>query len=233
MAETLGQAVLELTTDEAKLKSGISSAEKAALRLQKQFNKIGKKLTTFVTLPILALSGVMVKAFGEQEEAEKRLTAAIKTTGREADISVDALKSMASELQAVTKFGDEATLSALALLQQLADLDQRGLEKITPAILDFAEAMDVDLATAATLVGKTLGSTTNALARYGIEIDPTADKQEKLIQLTEALNEKFEGTAEAVSETLLGSLTQLKNQIGDLGESFGEIISDMLIPFIE
>ncbi|KKL13897.1 hypothetical protein LCGC14_2521180, partial [marine sediment metagenome] len=80
----------------------------------------------------------------------------------------------ASGLQKVTTFGDEATLSAMAMVQQLADLNQEGLEKVTPAMLDFAAAMDVDLQTAATLIGKTLGSTTNALSRYGIEIDAQA-----------------------------------------------------------
>jgi len=91
-------------------------------------------------------------------------------------------------------------------------------------LLNFSTAMGVDLQTAASLVGKTLGSSTNALARYGIEVDATADTTEKLAQITAALDAKFAGAAETAAKTGLGPLTQLKNSAGDLGEEFGKLL---------
>lgn len=175
----------------------------------------------------------MVKAYGEQEQAEARLASAIRATGHEADINQQSLLKLASSLQKVTTFGDEATISAMAMLQQLANLDQQGLEKVTPAMLDFAAAMGVDLQTAASLIGKTLGSSTNALSRYGIEIDATASPTEKLVQLTEALNEKFAGTAETIANTTLGQIEQMKNAWGDLQEQGGKLITRVMLPLVE
>jgi len=175
----------------------------------------------------------MVNAYGEQEQAEARLATAIKSTGREAEINQKSLSKLASQLQSVTTYGDEVTVSAMAMVQQLSNLNQEGLEKVTPAMLDFAAAMGVDLQTAASLIGKTLGSTTNALTRYGIEIDATAPPTEKLAQLTEALNEKFGGTAVALGETTLGKITRFKNAVGDLKEVGGALIGGMLTPVID
>lgn len=173
-----------------------------------------------------------IELYKAQEQATAKLNAAIKATGKEGQISLRAMTDFASGLQRVSLYGDEATIEAMGLLQSLADLDQQGVQKVTPAVLDFAAAMDVDLKTAANLVGKTIGSTTNALARYGIEIDATAPKEEKLIQLTEELNKKFGGTAQALSETSTGAMVQFQNVLGDLKEQGGRTIADFLSPLM-
>ncbi len=189
----------------------------AAVATAKKLVDIGKK---------------MVAAFGQQEEAEAKLAAAIRATGKQQEINQDQLQRLASSLQKVTRFGDEATISATAMLQQLADLNQQGLEKVIPAMLDFASAMNVDLNTAATLLGKTLGSSTNALSRYGIELDTSGTKTEKLAELVERLDEKFGGMAATMADTTLGALEQFGNELGDLTETGGEAISKWLEPTV-
>ena len=166
------------------------------------------------------------QAFFKQEKAEAKLASAIRATGKETSISITRMKLLASSLQEVTTFGDEATLSAMAMLQQLADLTQDGLEKVTPAVLDFAAAMDIDLQTAATLIGKTLGSSTNALTRYGVEVDMSGTKSEKLAAITQALNDKFGGTAVALGQTAFGAAEKLTNAMGDLKEEMGRVSAE-------
>ena len=166
------------------------------------------------------------QAFFKQEKAEARLSSAIRATGKETSISITRMKLLASSLQEVTTFGDEATLSAMAMLQQLADLTQDGLERVTPAVLDFAAAMDIDLQTAATLIGKTLGSSTNALTRYGVEVDMSGTKSEKLAAITQALNDKFGGTAVALGQTAFGAAEKLTNAMGDLKEEMGRVVAE-------
>lgn len=190
----------------------------------KKAQAVGGKLTKFVTLPLLAAGAGFLKLADDQLQAEAALQNAINATGKQAEISVERLKEYAGALQEVTTYGDEAQLSALALVQQLSDLDEDGLKQILPSMLDFSAAMGVDLQTAASLVGKTLGSTTNALSRYGIQIDATASPTEKLAQLTGALDEKFSGAAETAAKTGLGPLKQLKNSVGDLAEQFGTLL---------
>jgi len=195
------------------------------------------KYAAGVTAAVAAVAGLvkvgkdLIDAYAVQETAENNLMAAIRATGEESSISMDAMKAYASSLQDVTLYGDETILSGQSLLQSLADLDQDGLQSVTPHVLDFATAMGIDLKSAMSLVGKTLGSSTNALGRYGIEIDMSGSKSEKLAQLTQALNDKFGGMAEAAGETTTGALKQMRNAVGDLKEELGKSIADGLEPF--
>ncbi len=194
---------------------------------------VGIGAAVLVARKLVKVGADLVNAYGEQEKAETKLSAAIRATGKEGEMSTDKLGELASSLQKVTTYGDEVTLSAMAMTQQLADLDQEGLEKVTPGILDFAAAMGVDLNTAASLIGKTLGSSTNALTRYGVEVDMSGTKAEKLAAVTQALNDKFGGTAEALAETTLGGMAQFQNAVGDLKEAGGEMIAQFLSPTID
>jgi hypothetical protein len=205
-------------------KKKVDNFSKAAIKIGKTAQKAGKQLSLYLTAPIVALGVAAVKAFGDQAAAEAKLNAAIRATGKETEISTERLKAYASELQKVTLFGDEATIQALAMLQSFADLDEKGLMQVIPQVQNLAAALNVDLNTAATLVGKTLGSETNALSRYGIVLDASADKSEKLAEVTSQLENKFGGMAEEVAQAGVGSIVQLKNTLGDLMEDIGQLM---------
>jgi len=115
-------------------------------------------------------------------------------------------------------------------------LAQMGLQedqilKITPAILDFAQAKGIDLKTAADLVAKSIGSETNALSRYGIQIEGAVGGNERLDSALTALNSKFKGQAEAALAGA-GALKQLDNTWGDLQEIVGGFIAKGINPVI-
>jgi len=180
---------------------------------------VAKSLGAFAAaaISVRALTGAVkssVQAYRVQEEAEARLRGALIATGKEATISADGIKELASELQGVTTYGDEATISAVGMLQSLADLNEDGLKKIIPLVQDFATGMGLDLNNAAQLIGKTMSSTTNALSRYGIQIDATAPKEEKLRQLTEELQKKFGGLSKEMAATSLRSRLKRRKKNG-------------------
>lgn len=173
-----------------------------------------------------ALIGKSVSMFGEQEAAVNKVEAAIKAQGLEVDSTSKKYQQYASALQEVTKFGDEGTLSALGLGQALAgnvEFTQDAIE----AVMDFATATGQDLNGAFNLVGKSIGSNLNALARYGIEIDTSASKSEKLEAITKGLQSRFAGMARSQAEGV-GGITQLSNAFGD----FIELIGAEFAPFI-
>ena len=173
------------------------------------------------------------EAYAVQERAETKLRAAIRATGKEASISAGNIFQLASELQKTTKIGDELTISAAAMLQQLADLNQEGLEKTIPLMQDFAKAMGISLETAATLIGKTIGSTTNALVRYGVVIDTSGTKSERLAEVIDQLEEKFGGMAAMLGKTATAVKEGLNAAWGDLQETLGGMVSNYLIPIRE
>jgi hypothetical protein len=219
-----------------------ADADNALKNLQKVEKQTGLTLKGFLNLipgPIkaavsfAALARVgkdMIRSFGEQEEAIAAMGAALRASGDYSAIAVEDFVALSFELQKVTTYGDEVTLSAMAMLRQLTTLDNDGIKNIIPAVQDFASAMGVDLVQAASLVGKTLGSDTNALSRYGVQIDMTGSESERLAELTDQLKSKFGGMATSLASTDTGALKQFKNAMGDLAELGGEMIVDFLMP---
>jgi len=204
----------------AELLLKIKTAGVAALRKVRDGIKAIGAVALIAAAATVAFVAKSVGAYRVQELAINKLNQSLVQQGIFTKELTQKYQDQAASLQKLTTFGDEAIIAAQAQLQSY--LGQTEVTKeITKATLDFAAAMGVDLKTAADLVGKTVGSSTNALSRYGIAIDAGASKSEKLIQVTEALNEKFGGQAEAAAKGL-GVLDQLSNSVGDLFEKFGE-----------
>ena len=202
---------------------GFDKAMKKAQRSIKKFGtsmqRTGKNLSRNLTLPLAAFAAASVKAFDTQAKAETKLLTALK--GRE-DVQ-KRLIAQAKELQTQTLFGDEETIAAQAMLATMG-LEEQAIMRLIPLVQDMATAKGMNLVQAADLVAKSVGSSTNALSRYGITITGAVGSQERLNTATEALNKAFGGQAEAVSKVGLGPLTQLKNILGDLSEDIGKII---------
>ena len=203
-----------------------SSLKKATRRLKKfgsSMKRTGQTMTRSLTMPVIAFGAVAIKAFDEQIKAETKLRTSLK--GNEE--AFKSLKNQAQELQKVTLFGDEATMEAQGFLAQLG-LNEAAILKLTPLIQDFATAQGVGLGDAAKLVAKSVGSSTNALSRYGIQIEGEVGTTQRLNSAVNALSTAFGGQAEAISKEGLGPLIQMKNRLGDIFEEIGE----KLIPIV-
>ena len=203
-----------------------SSLKKATRRLKKfgsSMKRTGQTMTRSLTMPVIAFGAVAIKAFDEQIKAETKLRTSLK--GNEE--AYKSLKNQAQQLQKVTLFGDEATMEAQGFLAQLG-LNEAAIIQLTPLIQDFATAQGVGLGDAAKLVAKSVGSSTNALSRYGIQIEGEVGTTERLNSAVNALSTAFGGQAEAISKEGLGPLIQMKNRLGDIFEEIGE----KLIPIV-
>jgi len=166
-----------------------------------------------------------LKAYNIQAQAETKLLTALK--GRE-----DAQKRLikqAQDLQKQTLFGDEETIKAQSLIAAFVKQEDQ-IKKVIPLVQDLATAKGMDLAGAADLVSKTLGSSTNALSRYGIQVEGAVGSSERLESLMHGLEEAFGGQAEAAAKAGTGGLTQLSNVWGDIKEKAGEALSKGVLP---
>ena len=162
-----------------------------------------------------------INAFGEQELAEKKLEASLGHTSQ-------ALLDQAAALQQVSNFGDETIISAQALIAAFVD-DEEQIKLATQATLDLAAAKGMDLNAAADLVSKTLGSSTNAMSRYGIEVQGAVGSTERLASLTGNIANKFGGQAKAQSETYTGAVKGMNDAIGDAAESIGGLLAPAIM----
>lgn len=211
----------ELGLKNDKFDKGIDQTVQKTSALNSKMSQLAVGIAAaFSARAVLNFASQSVKAYNQQAQAEQGLLVALK--GRR-DVQ-QALIEQASELQGRTLFGDEVTLEAQKQLAVFG-LTKRQILELIPLIQDFATSQKMDLAQAANLVGKAIGSGTNALSRYGIELDTSASKTDKVAQLVEGLTTKFKGQAEAMAGVGSGAMQQASNAAGDLAEQFGKLIS--------
>ena len=209
-----------------------------------------KQFTTRVGRLRFALLGLSATIFGVvrgfaaltraasiQEQAEARLENNLRKVVGARREEIEALKQQAAELQKTTRFGDEQTISAQALLATFR-LTSSQIRQLTPRLQDMAEGLSkasgaqVDLETAATAVGKALTSGIGALSRYGVTLTDAqketfklGDRQEKVKVLVEALDGNFKGLAETIGDTFAGKVAKASNSAGDFLERIGKGIT--------
>ena len=156
----------------------------------------------------------------KQEKAEKKLSTTLGKTSTQ-------LLNYASALQKTTTFGDEAIIEVQALIGAFTK-DEEQIKTLTAATLDLAEAKGMDLSSAADLVSKTFGSSTNSLSRYGVEVKGAVGSSQRLESLTTNIAELFGGQAAAAADTLGGSVEQMTNAMGDANEAVGKAFAPVI-----
>lgn len=167
-----------------------------------------------------------------QEDAMAQLEQAVRSTGGAAGFTAEELANMASELQNVTKFGDDAIMNMQGILLTFTQIGKETLPAASEAVLNVATRMGTDLKSAALQLGKALNdpiSGLDGLNRAGVQF---SDQQKDLIKrLAESgrmadaqrmilaeLETQFGGSARAARQTFGGALEAVKNRIGDLIE---------------
>ena len=162
-----------------------------------------------------------IRLAGIQEQEEKKLEVALGKTS-------NALLKHASALQQVTTFGDESIIAVQSSIAAFVKNEEQ-IKAATEATLDISVAMGMDLKAAGDLVAKTLGSSMNAMSRYGIQVEGAVGSTERLESLTNNVAKLFGGQAKAQTETMAGAMTQAENATGDLAEAIGEKLSPVVI----
>jgi len=222
---------LELKQTAKTMRTGVKSTNtwtKALGSFAFKFNALGNIAANVVSKLTTGLKEFVkgsLKAYDTQIKAEKSLFVAME--GRIS--ATNTLIRQARQLQKMTLFGDEETIKAQALIAAFVD-EADAIRKVIPLVQDMAQAKGMDLAGASDLVAKTLGSSTNALSRYGIEVTGAVGSTERLDSLTRGLTEAFGGQAEAAA-LVDAQFTSLKNTIGDIQESIGGFIADTIFLF--
>lgn len=232
---------------EQKLNLKVSATEKASGPLGKVKGSIlGLNAATLgltVGLGSLLLgTKKVIDAARVQEDAEKKLAATIKSTGMAAGLTFDELTRMASGLQKVTTFGDEAIIEAESLLLTFTKIGKDVFPEALETILDVSVGMGQDLKASAIQLGKALNDPIlglTALSRTGIQFN---DQQKEIIKtmvetgdvagaqavILKELNTQFGGQAQAAAKGL-GAMTQFSNVVGDLSEVVGSAIGQSSI----
>lgn len=217
----VGQAKVKLGLDAEQFKKGLKDSE----RELNAFGTIAKKAFGAVAIGLTAKQtikyiGESVEAFRQEQIAINTLNQALMNSGTYTYEYSQSIQKLAQDIQMFSNYGNEATIKAVAMGQAMAG-NVKFTNEAIKAVVDFAAAMNMDLDSAFRLVGKSIGSNTNALARYGIELDKGMSKEQKLAVLTEKLGNSFGGTAEKTANASI----QLKNALGEVSKAIGAIFN--------
>ena len=161
----------------------------------------------------------------EQEDAINRLNIALKASGDFTEAASLEFQAYASELQKVSRVGDEVTIANLALLKSLAPLTNEGLKAANTAATNLSAALRIDLDSAVRLVAKAANGNVEAFKRYGIELTKGKTDAETFAKALDAINTRFGGAAQGDINTFSGAIAQTGNAFSDVLEEVGGFIT--------
>jgi hypothetical protein len=250
MANTLMSLLVAIGVDTADLQKGLASAEKSVGGFSQKMTSLGKTMmqtggamTVGLTLPIVAFGASSVKSAMEAEDAIKDLETVLKSTGSAAGMTLEELTGMASALQDVTGFSEEAVMASQGMLLTFTKIGKDIFPMATEATLDMAEKFGMDATQAAITLGKALNDPiagVTALRRIGVML---TDEQKTMIESFMAVGDiasaqkiilgelsvELGGVAKAAGETASGQMAIFTNKLDDMKEIIGNALIPALI----
>ena len=202
---------------------------------------IGRAATSFRGIASIAALGYSIKqasdAASEQIAAERKLESVLAATGNAAGFTADELKQMAADLQRVTNYGDEATISAMGVMASFTNISGDVFQGAVVAAQDLSAVMGQDLQSSVVQIGKALNDPikgVTALQRVGVAF--TQQQRDQINALVASgnsmaaqqmilaeLKKEFGGAAEAMADPF----TQFGNAAGDVQEELGMLFRDI------
>lgn len=192
------------------------------------------KITASIGIIGGAMSAAAIKfiqAGEQQRQAVARLGAVFKATGNSAGLTVKQIEQFATARQAVTNFGDEATIQGAAVLATFKSVRGEAFFQTMTAAQDLAELMGTDLQGAVLQLGKALENPTTglvALRRSGIsftesqmETIKALVESNRLLEAQDVILKTVQGQIGGVAEAAASPLTQFQNMISDIAEDIG------------
>lgn len=246
MASTKTDVTLQIKADleqaRAALKrlgANIGDLDTTSKKADASLDGIGKKLRN---LAVAAGVGVALRAIFnatiESENALAQLDARLKSTGGAAGLSREQLIAMATALQNVTTFSDEAVLGAETIIQRFTRIGRDVFPGVVKAALDVAAATGKSLPEAAEQMGRAFNNPIRGMRQLeAVGVHFTAAQKDTIKALDasgraadihrmflDGLAVAVGGTAEKLRGTLGGALQALKVAFdnlleGDVGPS--------------
>jgi len=204
---------------------GLQQVDKQAATTERSVGSLGKAFGPLkgavAGLAGSALVGFLsdsARAAADAEAVMARLETAVGNTGESfADLepAINAALDGAEQLA----FDGEAAADALSTLTNFTGDASEALD-LLGLTMDIARGRGVDLATAATAVGKAAEGNVGALTRMGVAVQEGATAQEALA----AAQATFSGQAQTYADTTQGAFDKIAVSAGNLQEQIGGLL---------
>lgn len=220
-------------------------AEKKMQKLSETVKKVGKAiLAAFAVQKIIQFGKETVKAAEVQEEMERKLETVMRQRMGATEDMIQSVKDLTAEQQRLGVVGDEVQMSGA---QQLATFlrTSDALKTLIPAMNNLAVQQNgVNVSASAmqnigNLMGKVMQGQVSALTRVGISFSKAEEKilkygneQQKAATLARVITNNVGNMNEVLANTPAGRIQQIKNNFGDMLETIGMGIQNIMVPFL-
>lgn len=250
---TLASIGINITGDSKELSTALETASSKMQAFGERASQLGKTLSTRLTLPIIGAAALAIREFGKEEDAIARLNGALRANAGQANITANEIKALAESLETTTNVTADATMNAAALLSTFHQVSNQAGEnndvftRTIKVSADLAALMGTDMTSATMQLAKALENPTiglGALSRSGTTF--TVQQKEMIQTLVESgrqleaqtmildvVESQYKGIAEELARTTSGRIKNALNELGKTVDSFGQIMSEALLPMLE
>ncbi|MEM7227260.1 MAG: hypothetical protein AAF432_00450 [Planctomycetota bacterium] len=218
----LGRGFVELDLSSEGFEAGINRIADMSNRIQARLEELSQTARRTLVVGGVGVAGAL-KLAADQEEAERKLTAALKATGQARIADAETLKAQAAALQDTTRFSDQAIINLQAMAINMGATAEAA-DQATKDAIGLSNALGSDLNP--TMLRMTLlarEGSTEMLNRYVPAIREAQTEQEKLAAFQQLVARGLEQEI-ALVDTATGQWIQVKNLLGEAGEEIGSSI---------
>jgi hypothetical protein len=207
---------LSILADVDDLKKKLGDADKAVESNASKISEFGKKAALAFTVAAaaavayagkLAIDGV--KSAIEDEQAQLRLAAALKTATGATDAQIKATEEYITKTQLATGVADNDLRNAFQRLS-VTTKDVNSSQKLLNLALDVSKGTGKDLTTITEALAKAYEGQDTKLARLGIGLSAADLKAMDFNETQKALSDLYGGAASRNAETFQGRIDRLK-----------------------
>ncbi len=224
----------KITNDLKKLDKEQEKTKKTTSNLGKKFKETSTLLKgiyagaiAFAINKVVKFGAELVNLYGIQEQADVMLRNALKLQTTEYNKLFNSLKAYAGHLQQISIYGDEVIERAMQIGLSMG-LTSDNIEEATKVAIDLAGALGMDLNTAMRYVAQAGQGNVTMLGRYIPALRDLKTEGMSSGEIIKFLGDKVNGFGEAIGQTTIGKIQQMKNAIGDLKEAFGEFLAPVV-----
>jgi hypothetical protein len=229
---------LSILADVDDLKKKLGEADKAVESNSSKIADFGKKAAAAFAVAAaaavaygtkLAIDGV--KSAIEDEQAQLRLAAALKTATGATDDQIKATEAYILKTSLATGVADDQLRPAFQRLA-VSTKDVNEAQRLLNLSLDIAKGRGLELETVANALGRAQDGNTTALGRLGLGLSKSELATLSFTQVQEKLSDLYGGSASANAETFQGKIDRLKVGFDEAKESLGVALLPQVEKFI-
>jgi hypothetical protein len=226
---------LSILADVDDLKKKLGEADKAVESNSSKIADFGKKAAAAFAVAAaaavaygtkLAVDGV--KAAIEDEQAQLRLAAALKTATGATEGQIQATEDYILKTSLATGVADDQLRPAFQRLA-VSTKDVNEAQRLLNLSLDIAKGRGLELETVANALGRAQDGNTTALGRLGLGLSKSELATLSFTEVQQKLSDLYGGAASKNAETFQGKIDRLKVGFDEAKESLGYA----LLPFVE